>query len=83
MLAFIASLMSFEERQSISLHQLTGVMHFIMSMPNNNDHYTPGRTKLGLELRHLFETLKDKDTRFYYTDVLIDSGKTLQDFVNS
>ena len=66
-----------------SLHQLTGVMHFIMSMPNNNDHYTPGRTKLGLELRHLFATLKDKDTRFYYTDVLIDSGKTLQDFVNS
>jgi len=66
-----------------SLHQLSGVMHFIMSMPNNNDHYTPGRTKLGLELRHLFETLKDKDTQFYYTDVLIDSGKTLQDFVNS
>ena len=66
-----------------SLHQLTGVMHFIMSMPNNNDHYTPGRTKLGLELRHLFATLKDKDTRFYYTDVLIDSGKTLQYFINS
>lgn len=65
-----------------SLHQLTGVMYFIMSMPNNNDHYKPNNTKLNLELRHLFETLKDKDPKFYYTDVLKESGKTLQAFVN-
>ena len=65
-----------------SLHQLTGVMHYIMSMPNNNDHYTIGRTKLGMELRTLFETLKDKTPEYYYTDVLLENGTTLQDFVN-
>lgn len=64
-----------------SLHQLTGVMFYIMSMPNNNDHYHVGRTKLELELRTLFETLKDKSPEYYYTDVLWESKKTLQDFV--
>ena len=63
-----------------SLHQLVGVMYFIMSMPNNNDHYHHSNSKLKLELRALFETLKDKDTKFYYTDVLKESGKTLADF---
>ena len=66
-----------------SFHQLMGVMYFIMSMPNNNDHYRPDNTRLHLELRTLFETLKDKDTKFYYTDVLKESGKTLEDFVNT
>lgn len=66
-----------------SLHQLSGVMHFIMSMPNNNDHYRNERTKFDVELRQLFETLKDKEPKYYYTDVLIESGKTLQDFVNA
>ncbi len=64
-----------------SPHQLMGVMHFIMSMPNNNDHYSPDNSKLGLEYRHLLETLKDKEPSFYYSDVLIPSGKTLNDFI--
>lgn len=66
-----------------SLHQLDGVMHLIMAMPNNNDHYHTGRTKLDMELRNLLETLKDKTPEFYYTDVLIPMNRTLQDFVNS
>ena len=53
-----------------------------MSMPNNNDHYTPGNSKLALQLRDLFETLKDKDPSCYYTDVLYETDETLQDFVN-
>ena len=65
-----------------SLHQLAGVMFYVMSMPNNNDHYTRSRTKLKMELRELFENLKDKDPGYYYTDVLCDEGKTLQDFIN-
>ena len=65
-----------------SLHQLTGVMFYIMSMPNNNDHYTPGNSKLGLQLRDLFEALKYKEPSCYYTDVLYETDKTLQDFVN-
>ncbi len=66
-----------------SLHQLTGVMYFIMSMPNNNDHYRSERTKLETELRTVFELLKDKDPKYYYTDVLKESGKTLKDFVDN
>ncbi len=66
-----------------SLHQLTGVMYYIMSMPNNNDHYRFSNTKLELELRHLFETLKDKTPDFYYSDVLKENGKTVFDFINS
>lgn len=64
-----------------SLHQLGGVMHYIMSMPNNNDHYYKERTKLDLEYRTLLETLKDKTPEYYYTDVLIPSDKTLSDFI--
>lgn len=64
-----------------SFHQLKGCMYFIMSMPNNNDNYQRGRTKLDLELRNLFETLRDKPLEYYYTDVLIPSGKTLADFI--
>ena len=64
-----------------SFHQLKGIMHFIMSMPNNNDRYSPNRTRLGLEYRTLLETLKNKTSEYYYTDVLIPSGKTLADFI--
>ena len=65
-----------------SLHQLAGVMYFIMSMPNNNDHYRRDRTRLDLELRHLLETLKDKTPDYYYSDVLLENGKNLLDFIN-
>ncbi|OQB13132.1 MAG: hypothetical protein BWY15_01931 [Firmicutes bacterium ADurb.Bin193] len=64
-----------------SLHQLSGVMHYIISMPNNNDRYNVRGTKLELEYRHLLETLKDKEPEYYYTDVLCESGKTLQNFI--
>ncbi len=66
-----------------SLHQLSGVMYFIMSMPNNNDHYKRERTKLDLELRDLFETLKGKTPEDYYKEILVESGKTLEDFVRA
>ena len=51
-------------------------------MPDNNDRYTPSRTKLEMEYRTMLEFLKDKDTDFYYENVLIPSGKTLKDFIN-
>lgn len=64
-----------------SLRQLGGVPHYIFSMPDNNDRYSPDRTKLNLEYRTLLETLRDKTPEYYYTDVLIPSGKTLADFI--
>lgn len=64
------------------LRQLTGIPNFIFSMPDNNDHYRPDRTKLDMEYRNLLEFLKDKDEKYYYENVLIPTGKTLADFIN-
>lgn len=64
-----------------SLHQLNGLPYFILSMPNNNDWFRPEKTKLNMELRTLFEHLKDKDEEYYYTHVLVENGKTIADFI--
>lgn len=65
-----------------SLHQLSGLPYYILKMPNNYDYYRAERTKLNMENhRELFEHLKDKDSQYYYDNVLIDMGKTLNDFI--
>jgi len=66
-----------------SLHTLSSLPYLIMAMPNNLDGFSAGYNKLRLEMRDLLELLKDKDGRFYYSDVLIPSGKTLGDFIVS
>ena len=50
-------------------------------MPNNDDHYSPEANKPQLGYRDLLEHLKDKDSAYYYSDILITSGKTLKDFI--
>lgn len=64
-----------------SLHTLTSVPYLLLEMPNNNDRYTPNRNKQGLEFRDLLEHLKDKDSAYYYSDILLPSKKTVQDFI--
>lgn len=64
-----------------SLHTLSGLPHYILSMPNNNDHFKHELNKPGLEMRDLLELLKDKEPAFYYSDVLLPSGKVLNDFM--
>lgn len=64
-----------------SLHQLNGLPYFILKMPNNYDYYKEERTKLNLDYRGLLEHLKDKDSQYYYDNVLIDMEKTLNDFI--
>ena len=63
------------------LRQLSSIPYYIFAMPDNNDRYTPDRTKLEMEYRTMLEFLKDKDVDFYYENVLIPSGKTLKDFI--
>lgn len=65
-----------------SLHQLNGLPYFILKMPNNYDYYKEERTKLNMDYRSLLEHLKDKDSKYYYDNVLIEMGKTLNDFIN-
>ena len=64
-----------------SLHALSGLPHYILSMPNNNDHFKHELNRPGLEMRELLELLKDKEQAFYYSDVLLPSGKVLNDFM--
>jgi len=64
-----------------SPHTLSSLPYHIMAMPNNNDHFNPANNKQGLEMRNLLELLKDKEPSFYYSDILLPSGKTLNDFL--
>lgn len=67
-----------------SLHTLSSLPYFILSMPNNNDHFKPDNNKPGLEMRDLLELLKDKEPEYYYSDILIPftNNATLNDFIN-
>jgi hypothetical protein len=65
-----------------SLHTLGSLPHFILSMPNNNDHFRPSNNKQCLEMRDLLEIMKKKSQDFWYSDILIPNGKTLHDFIN-
>ena len=64
-----------------SLHTLESLPYYIISMPNNNDHFSHSLNKPGLEMRDLLELLKDKEPSFYYSDVLIPNGAVLDDFI--
>jgi hypothetical protein len=64
-----------------SLHTLASLPYYITAMPNNNDYFKPSNNKQGLEMRDLLELLKDKSPEYYYSDILIPSGKTLADFI--
>jgi len=64
-----------------SLHTLGSLPHFILSMGNNNDHFSPSNNKPGLEMRDLMELLKDKQQSYYYEHILLPSGKTFGDFI--
>ena len=64
-----------------SLYTLASLPYYIISMPNNNDHFSHSLNKPGLEMRDLLELLKDKEPPFYYSDVLIPNGAVLDDFI--
>jgi len=64
-----------------SLHTLGSLSYHILSMDNNNDHFSPSNNKPGLEMRDLLELLKDKDSGYYYEHILIPNGQTLGGFI--
>lgn len=61
-------------------YSLTNMPGYILSLPDNDDYFKPENNKLNLGHRELMEHLRDKPPAYYYTDVLISSGKTLKDF---
>lgn len=61
------------------LHTLMG---YILRLPNNDDHFSETHNRLHAGYRDLLELLKDKTPGFYYSDILVEDGKTLNDFLN-
>lgn len=55
---------------------------YLLGLPDNDDMYNPANNKLGLAHGDLMEHLKDKNPAYYYSDILIPNGKTLDDFIN-
>lgn len=53
----------------------------LLRLPNNNDLYSSEHNRLHAEYRDLLEQMKGKEPSLYYTDVLIESGQTLKQFM--
>lgn len=64
-----------------SPHALATLPYFLLSLPNNNDSFSRKHNRLGFDHRELLNHLKNKEPAYYYTDVLVPSGKTLHDFM--
>lgn len=67
-----------------SFASLTNLPRFILSLPDNDDHYRDENNKLGFGHRELLEHLSDKTSAYYYQDVLIPMmHKTFKDFITA
>lgn len=65
-----------------SLHQLSGIPYYILSMPDNDDYFNTQHNRLKANHRDLLEHLKDKDAKYYYDKILVPMpNKTLKDFL--
>ena len=60
------------------LHTLAG---YILRLPNSNDYYRTNHNRLHAEFRDLLEHMKDKGPEHYYSDILVENGQTLGDFL--
>lgn len=65
-----------------NIHTLATLPGYLLRLPNNNDSFHAKNNRLHMQYRDLLEHLKDKDPAYYYTDVLLPSGKTLKDFIS-
>ena len=63
-----------------SPYSLSNMPDYILSMPDNDDYFNIRNNRLQLNHRELMEHLADKTPEYYYSDILIPSGKTLADF---
>ena len=63
-----------------SPYSLSNMPDYILSLPDNDDYYNIRHNRLELGHRELMEHLADKSPEYYYSDVLIPSGKMLADF---
>lgn len=65
-----------------SLQQLSSLPYYILSLPDNDDHYTERNNRLNLGHRDLLEHLRDKDRKYYYDQILVPMpNTTLKNFI--
>lgn len=65
-----------------SLQSLKNLPDFILSLPDNDDHYKDSHNRLKLGHRDLMEHLKDKDRQYYYDHILVPMhNTTLKNFL--
>lgn len=62
-------------------YTLESVPLLLMEYPNGDHHFSSKHNKLGLSFRDLLEYMKDKTVDTYYTDILIEKNKTLNEFI--
>lgn len=55
--------------------------YYFFGLPDNDDYYSSDQNKPGLFHQKLLDLLTDKDRNYYYDNILIPSGKTLNDFI--
>lgn len=65
-------------KRPVTLGTLPG---FLLRLPNNNDSFNPQNNRMNMPYRELLNHLKDKEPAYYYSDVLLPNGKTLNDFI--
>ena len=63
-----------------SPYSLSNMPDYILSLPDNDDYFNIRHNRLELGHRELMDHLSDKTPEYYYSDILIPSGKTLADF---
>ena len=63
-----------------SPYSLSNMPDYILSLPDNDDYFNIRNNRLQLNHRELMDHLSDKTPEYYYSDILIPSGKTLADF---
>ena len=63
-----------------SPYSLSNMPDYILGLPDNDDYFNIKNNRLQLNHRELMEHLADKTPEYYYSDILIPSGKTLADF---
>ena len=54
---------------------------YLLGIPDNDDYYSTTCNRKGLSHNELLEHLKDKDPAYYYTDILVPSEGTLEDYI--
>ena len=64
------------------LRKLWQFPRYLLGLPDNDDFYDVHHNRMELNHKELLEHLKDKDPSYYYTDVLVPNGLTLQQFMN-